>query len=175
MKYGSLDSQTALGRGYVDGNAAATATGGTNAKGFCFGETTGKQQMKIFGIEDFWGNLYQWIDGLYSNASWTILTTYKAFNDTGSGYLFSNSSGNSANTGGYMTKAQGGTQTGFNIKASSGSETTYFADYANLNADCLPYFGGSWAFASNAGAFRLCVSRSASGASSDIGARLCYI
>jgi hypothetical protein len=175
MKYGSLNSQTALGRGYVDGNASATSTGNTNTKGFCFGETSGKQQMKIFGIEDFWGNLRQWIDGLYCNASWTILTTYKAFNDTGSGYLFSNSSGNSANTSGYMTKAQGGTQTGFNIKTGAGSETTYYADGAYLNADCLPFFGGYWAYASNAGAFRLVVSYSRSDAYSIVGARLCYI
>lgn len=175
LKYGSLNSQIALGRGYVDGNAAATATGGTNSKGFCYGETTGKLQMKMFGIEDFWGNLYQWIDGLYSNASWTILTTYKSFNDTGSGYLFSNSSGNSANTNGYMTKAQGGTQTGFNIKAASGSATTYFADDAALNAGCLPYFGGSWTAASSTGSFRLYVNFSASNAYSFLGARLCYI
>ena len=175
MKYGSLNSQAALGRGYVDENAAATATGGTNLKGFCFGETTGKQQMKMFGIEDFWGNLYQRIDGLYCNASWAILTTYKAFNDTGSGYLFSNSSGNSANTGGYMTKAQGGTQTGFNIKAGSGGETTYYADYAFLSADRLPCFGGYWAYASVAGAFLLDVYDSASYANEYVGARLCFI
>lgn len=175
MKYGSLDSQTALGRGYVDGNAAATATGGTNAKGFCFGETTGKQQMKIFGVEDFWGNLYQWIDGLFCNASWAIQTTYKAFNDTGSGYLFNNASGNSANTSGYMNVSQGGTQTGFNIKAGSGSETTYYADYAYLGAGYLPYFGGVWTAASYAGAFRLYVNVSASYADSYVGARLCYI
>ena len=93
--------------------------------------------------------------GCYCNASWSILTTYKSFNDTGSGYLFSNSSGNSANTSGYVTKAQGGTQTGFNTKAGSGSETTYYADYARLSAGYLPNFGGGWAAASDAGAFRL--------------------
>ena len=175
MKYGSLDSQTALGRGFVDGNAAATTTGHTNAKGFCFGETTGKLQMKMFGIEDFWGNLYQWIDGLYCNASWAILTTYKAFNDTGGGYLFNNSSGNSANADEYITKTQGGTQTGFNIKAGSGSESTYYADYAILSAGCLPIFGGSWTDVSSAGAFQLLVYYSASTAASNVGARLCYI
>ena len=179
MKYGSLNSQVALGRGFVDGNnTAATATGSTNSKGFCFGETTGKLQMKMFGIEDFWGNLYQWIDGLYCNASLTILTTYKSFNDTGSGYLFSNSSGNSAGADGYMTKTQGGTQTGFNAKAASGSESTYYADIASLNAvsaGFLPRFGGSWADVSYAGAFPLGVSYSASNAESYVGARLCYI
>lgn len=175
MKYGSLNSQVALGRGFVDGNTAKTNTGGANSRGFCFGETTGKQQMKIFGIEDFWGNLYQWIDGLFCNASRAILTTYKAFNDTGSGYLFNNASGNSANTGGYMSVSQGNTQTGFNIKTSGGSDSTYYSDYADLGADRLPFFGGNWAAASNAGAFRLNVTYSASSAHSIIGARLCYI
>ena len=175
MKYGSLDSQTALGRGYVDGNAAATATGGTNAKGFCFGETTGKLQMKMFGIEDFWGNLYQWIDGLFCNASWSILTTYKSFNDTGSGYLFNTSSGLSANVGGYMNASQGNSKAGFNAKALSGSASTYYADGAFLTADRLPRFGGDWSPASDAGAFQLYVSYSASYANAYVGARLCYI
>lgn len=175
LKYGSLDSQTALGRGYVDGDSAATTTGGTNAKGFCFGETTGKQQMKIFGIEDFWGNLRQWIDGLYSDSNRTILTTYKSFNDTGSGYPFSNSSGLGANTGGYMTATQGGTQTGFTLKAASGSETTYYADGAYLSAGCLPVFGGFVSPASYTGAFHLFVNYSASRADAEFGARLCYI
>jgi len=131
--------------------------------------------MKMFGIEDFWGNLYQWIDGLYCNASWAILTTYKSFNNTGSGYLFSNSSGNSADTSGYMTKTQGGTQTGFNLKAGSGSESTYYADGAYLHAGCLPSFGGYWPAGPSAGAFQLIVYYSASVAASDFGARLCYI
>lgn len=175
MKYGSLDSQTALGRGYVDGNTNAINTGGANSKGFCYGEATGKLQMKMFGIEDFYGNLYQWIDGLYCNASWAILTTYKSFNNTGSGYLFNNSSGLSANTGGYMNQSQGTTQAGFNLKAGSGSSSTYYADYASLYAGSLPTFGGDWSNASYAGAFLLYVSYSASSASAGIGARLCYI
>ena len=175
MKYGSLNSQIALGRGYVDKNAATITTGGTNSKGFCFGETTGRQQMKIFGIEDFWGNIYQLIDGLYCDASWAILTTYNAFNDTGSGYLFSNSSGNIAKTSGYMNKAQGGTQTGFITKTGDGSETTYYADASYLGASYLPYFGGYWEDASYAGAFRLIVGSPVSYAGATISARLCYI
>ena len=175
MKYGSLDSQTALGRGYVDGNTNAINTGGANSKGFCYGEATGKLQMKMFGIEDFYGNLYQWIDGLYCNASWAILTTYKSFNDTGSGYLFNNSSGLSENTGGYMNQSQGTTQAGFNLKAGSGSSSTYYADYAFLYGGYLPCFGGNWSDASSTGAFRLGVSDSASDAGAAIGARLCYI
>ena len=55
LKYRNLDSQTVIGRGFVDGNSAATNTGNTNKRGMDWGETTGKQQMKLFGLEDFWG------------------------------------------------------------------------------------------------------------------------
>lgn len=51
------DSQTALGRGYVDGNSGKTNTGGTNQKGLFYGENTGKLQNKFCGIEDIWGEL----------------------------------------------------------------------------------------------------------------------
>ena len=70
----------------MDGNTAATNTGGTNQKGMFFGETTGKQQMKFLGIEDFWGNLRWWIDGLFSDSNRNIKTAFQNFNDTGSGY-----------------------------------------------------------------------------------------
>ena len=43
----STDSQTALGRGYVDANAEYALTGNTNSKGMFYGETTGKLQNKI--------------------------------------------------------------------------------------------------------------------------------
>ena len=65
-EYGHPDSQTMIGRGYVDGNSAKINTGGTMQYGnSTFGETTGKQQMSYRGIEDFWGNVYNWIDGYY--------------------------------------------------------------------------------------------------------------
>lgn len=53
VMFKNRDSQTALGRGYVDGNSESIATGGTNAKGMFYGEATGKQQIKFCGIEDF--------------------------------------------------------------------------------------------------------------------------
>ena len=86
VAFKNLDSQTALGRGYVDGNTAAIATGGTNAKGMFYGEATGKQQMKFCGIEDFYGNCLYWIDGFFCDASRNILIGNQSFNDTGNGY-----------------------------------------------------------------------------------------
>lgn len=174
IRYKNLDSQTALGRGYVDGNASATATGGTNALGMYYGEATGKVQMKFAGIEDFWGNLYYWIDGLFSNATWNILTAFKSFNDTGSGYT-DNGQGATANIEGYMSKPQGGNGTGFVLKEYSGSNSTYFCDDGYLYASRLPDFGGYWANGSHAGAFRLAVDASASNSYSSVGGRLMYL
>ena len=174
IRYKNLDSQTALGRGYVDGNSAATNTGGTNAKGMFFGETTGKQQMKFLGIEDFWGNLRWWIDGLYSDDNRNIKTAFQNFNDTGSGYT-DRGQGATSNIGNYMSKPQGTSQTGFIAKEVSGSASTYFCDYADLLASCLPPFGGTWSSGSYAGAFSLLVYYSASYSGSSLGGRLMYL
>lgn len=169
----SRDSQAALGRGYVDGNTSYATTGGTDKKGLNFGETTGKMQNKIFGIEDFWGNYYQWIDGLYSDASWNIMIGDSGYNDTGSGYT-KYGKGASANLSGYISQVQGGTETGFIIKEGSGSETTHYADYGDLSSGSLPYFGASRADGSDGGAFLLFVNLAASGSYAIIGGRACF-
>ena len=174
IKYKNLDSQTALGRGYVDGNSAATNTGGTNQKGMFFGETTGKQQMKFLGIEDFWGNLRWWIDGLFSDSNRNIKTAFQNFNDTGSGYT-DRGQGATSDIGNYMSKPQGTSQTGFIAKEISGSASTYFCDCATLFASHLPSFGGHWDVGSDAGAFCLFVNFSASDSHSVLGGRLMYL
>lgn len=174
IKYKNRDSQTALGRGYVDGNSAAIATGGTNAKGIDFGETSGKQQMCFLNIEDMWGNLRWFIDGLFSDANRNMLTAFTGFNDTGSGYT-NRGQGATSDIGNYMSKPQGTTETGFIAKEVSGSATTHFTDYAYLDASRLPYFGGYWTNGSYAGVFCLNVNPAADDSSSDLGARLMYL
>ena len=165
------DSQTALGRGYVDGNAAAINTGGTNAKGMFYGETTGKLQNKFCGIEDFYGNLRYWIDGFFSSADWHMLIANQNFNDTESGYT-DYGQVSTANLSGYISTVQGGTETGFVVKATAGSATTYYPDYGYLFASSLPYFGGYWARADAAGAFYLYAYYSTATSAEFIGARV---
>lgn len=166
------DSQTALGRGYVDGNSASIATGGTNTKGMFYGETTGKQQNKFCGIEDFYGNVFYWIDGFFSDASRNMMISKQdVFNDNGSGYV-NHGQGATANLSGYIGSVQGGTDTGFVIKTIGGSEATQYADYGRLKASCLPSFGGHWDGGSSAGAFRLYVGRAASYSHSYLSSRL---
>lgn len=173
IRYKSIDSQTALGKGYVDASAK-TSTGATNTNGMYYGTTSGTVHVKFAGIEDFWGNVYYWIDGLYSDSNRNILTAFKDFNDTGSGYT-SRGQGASSNLSGYMSKPQGTTESGFVAKETNGSTTTYFADNAHLYASCLPFFGGYWNNGDSAGAFRLNVYYSASYSYSSLGGRLMYL
>lgn len=175
LKYKNLDSQTAVGQGYTNSNSASIATGGTNTKGMDYGETTGKLQMKLFGLEDFWGNVNEFIDGIFSNSSRNILTATENFNDTGSGYTNRGASGFSSDTGGYMSKVQGTSEKGFVLKEASGSATTYYCDYGYVYASRLACFGGNWGDGASAGAFRLYVILSASGSNSSISARLMYL
>jgi len=171
VMFKNRDSQTALGRGYVDGNASAINTGGTNTKGMFFGSTNGSLQNKFCGIEDFYGNLRYWIDGFFSDASRNILIGTQNFNDTGSGYT-NYGQGATADIGGYISGVQGGTETGFVVKVTAGSTTTFYADSGYLYASRLPYFGGYWAIANGAGAFYLYVSNDASNSIANLGSRL---
>lgn len=172
IMFKNRDSQTAIGRGYVDGNSAATTTGNTNAKGLFFGETTGKQQMKCFGIEDFYGNLLYWIDGIVANASRNILLANQNFNDSGSGYTTSISSGFTSDSGGYISQIQGTTESGFIVKTASGSATTYYADPGYIYASKVGRFGGYWSTGSNAGAFYLVLNDASSSSAALVGTRL---
>ena len=167
----STDSQTALGRGYVDGNTSYTSTGNTNKKGMFYGETTGKQQMKFLGMEDYWGNKYWWIDGLVTDASRNILIGKNGFNDTGAGYA-SYPSGLLVDTDGYVSEVQGGNEKGFIIKAKDGSESTYYADYGHLYSGRVVDFGGHRSIGSIAGFAALRLAHAASGSGATIGARL---
>ena len=173
IMYKNLDSQTALGKGYVDGSSSTT-TGATITNGMNYGTASTLQQMKFLGIEDFWGNLNQYIDGLYSNSTRNILTAFKDFNDTGSGYT-DRGQGATTDVYDYMKAPQGNNESAFVIKTGGGSATTYFADYAYLRNDLLPVFGGGFDVGGVAGAFRLTVSFDSSTMSSNVSGRLMFL
>ena len=186
LKFGSLNSQTKVGKGVVSASAKVN-TGGANAYGMDSEiikasnpsyMTDGLHQVKCLGVEDFWGNVFEWIDGIATDSSnpINILTNTDNFQDNGkgAGYM-TTSSGMSSGNGGYMKEPQGNTEAGFAFKASGGSATTYFSDYADLRGGSVAYFGGYWSPGDSAGAFCLHVSRSASYSSPGVSARLMYL
>lgn len=173
LKYKNLNSQTALGQGYTGGSSAIT-TGGTNTNGMDYGTTSSTTRVKLFGLEDFWGNVWEWIDGIVTDSTRNILTATDNFNDSGNGYK-NQGQGATSNIGNYMSVPQGTTKTGFLAKAVGGSATTYFCDCASLYASCVARFGGHWGNGSDAGAFRLDVSNASSVSGSAVAARLMYL
>lgn len=173
IKYKNLDSQTALGQGYT-GGSAAQSTGATNTAGMCYGSTSTTSRVKLFGIEDFWGNVWEWIDGLLCDSNRNIKTAFQNFNDTGSGYT-DRGQGATSDISGFMSKPQGTSEAGFIAKEASGSTTTHFTDNASLGASRLPAFGGVWNNGDNAGVFCLLVNRAADNSASNTGARLMYL
>lgn len=177
LKYKGANAQTAIGRGFVDGNSAVYGNVGyTNDKGMDWGENTGKYPMKLFGLEDFWGNIWEFIDGIYSDSNRQIKVVDGNFNDTGSGYTDAGTSAFGSNISGYMITPNGTNLAGFTPASQNyGSATTYFCDSASVYAGRLAYFGGSWGDADAAGVFRLYVIPSASYSSADYGGRLMYL
>jgi hypothetical protein len=172
LMFKSLDSQTALGRGYVDDNSNYLNTGVSNNRPFIYGENTGKQQMKFLGLEDYWGNRRWWIDGCFYDSDRNMLIGKNSFNDTGSGYdNFGQAT--PSDVSGYIDKVQGGNNTGFIPASTGGSATTYYCDYGYLNGGELPYFGGDSHYGDTSGGFSL-ASHAASSATAAIGGRLFY-
>lgn len=172
LKYKNLNCQDAVGKGNTNLTSLMN-TGSTDLKGMDFGETTGKLQMKLFGLEDCWGNIMEYADGIVTDSMGNVLTATHEFNDNGSGYV--NTGQWAATTiSGYMRRPQGTVQTGFLPKLGEGSETTYFCDYCTLAASSIAKHG-SYYNSPTGGIFSMRVADGASTSNSIVSARLMYL
>lgn len=174
LKYGNLDSQTAIGKGLTGGSY--TNTGTTNGKGIDFGSTDATLQMRFQYLEDFYGNKFQWIDGVQSGGSSNMMTTTDNFNDERKNYE-SYPIGFSENIYQYPKKVQGTSELGFIIKENGASETTYFCDFQDIygNKIKLSYFGGFCSRDTYAGAFCFYCNFSVSESNAYVGSRLMFL
>jgi hypothetical protein len=171
LKYKTLNSQSAVGAG-ATALGTNLGTGHTNTNGMDWGETAGTSHVKLFGLEDFWGNLWEYIDGLYVDTDFNVLTATENFNSTGTGYTSQEGWGVDE---GYMKQCEGGTHYGFlPVGTNSGSATTYYCDYSMLYSECIPLFGGAYNSGTQAGAFNLSFAGTTSSNSSRCG-RLMYL
>lgn len=177
IMFRNLDSQSALGMGYVGDSSWSYMqkdTGATVAKGMNYGSSNDMEQMKFLGIEDFWGNLYQWVDGFVSSSDYHALVATDNFNDTGDGYIDLGALSTSS-INGYMKYPQGTNEAGFIISEKGASSATYFSDYADFYGGCVPVFGGYFHDGADAGAFRLGVDCGPGIAIDHFGARLMFL
>ena len=174
IRFRSLNSQTALGYGNASGGVY-TNTGLRDLNGMNYGTTANNAPIKCNGMEDFWGNKYQWVDGLFLSATGDIMIGDGNFNDTGAGYTTYGNQPATAN--GYIKNIRATNETGFFPSDMTGSSSTYFSDYGSLVLGAggrWPVCGGSASDSVNAGAFCLRVNNAASGSGASIGARLLF-
>lgn len=175
IMYQNLDSQSCFAYGFANNNTGKIKTGGTSTKGMLFGENTGKLQMKFLGIEDLWGNLYQWCDGILTNSNIELMISDNSvFNNTGVGYEnFGKMASSSIN--GYIRTVHGGTKTGFIPTNCYGSSSTYYTDSGAVAINSVAFYGGYYKDNTNAGVFSNAIYRGASTTLEYIGSRLIYI
>ena len=151
----STDSQTVFGSGNTNGyvsssNYGLLTTGTMNKKGLFWGNQDTKSGVKVFGIENWWGNIYRRIAGWINNKGThkIKLTAGKAdgsatdgYNTTGDGYILISVSG--LVTAGYIKKMLG-SKFGLFPSEIGGSSSTYYCDifYTNTSQVNYAYVGG---------------------------------
>ena len=161
--------------GRTKGFSNAATVGGTwNITTPCGWNTT-TMQNRFFGIEDVFGNVYDWCDGVtFSSSAIYSTVDYNKFTDTTSNMV---NSGSRATSAGYISAlTYNAAQPFLNYpSAKSSSETQYYCDYEWYNSSgVVLYVGGGWS--GNAGAGLWCSDghHDASHSKSNIGGRLVY-
>lgn len=139
----SLDIQSVYGQGHSTGGSSASSlinTGSLNDKGLFFGYSDGSKKVKVFGMEDQYGEQWNRILGLMLNNGkyYYKLTEGTIDGSTVHGYPTNNTNGmifagSSPTSNGYVNK--------FSVKdgkiilpsSSAGSSSTFYCDYFYQN------------------------------------------
>ena len=169
----STDGQTAYGAGRAGGgNDSAIGQGTMNTKGMFWCSNDGTSGVKVFGMENLWGNLWRRIAG-WVNANGTQKvkltrgthdgSTATDYNTDGSGYLTVPGATPSGTSGGYI-KTMKTMPYGRIPYDASGSATTYEADGLWFSNNHINYgfVGGSWDNGFMCGPFYAALNRTAS-------------
>ena len=179
MKYGNPNCQSVIWRWYT-GWSAKVNTGWTVSQTLAtYGTTSATQQVKLFWLEDWWGNIHEWIgwmctDGnknLWTALSWFVwdIKTSSPYENTGTTIQIT--SWNDLSSIVWSNKwlfAPTATVRNSNYD-------TYYCDYEHVAASRLALAGGNWSDGSAAGALLLFINRSASDTHAAFGARLMFL
>ena len=149
----STDCQTAFGYGRCN-SSSALGQGTMNTKGLFWGDDDQTSGVKVFGMENWWGNIWRRTAGwmLVNGTQKLKLTrgthddsTATDYNTTGNGYLSVAGATPEGSSGGYIktTKNEAYGRIPFDT---SGSSTTYEADglYYNNSGIMYALVGGVW-------------------------------
>lgn len=179
----STECQTAFGYGRCkSSNSNAIAPGTMNAKGMFWGSNDQTSGVKVFGMENVWGNLWRRTAG-WINANGTQKvkltrgthdgSTVTDYNTDGSGYISVANATPAGTSGGYISTMKTEAYGRLPVQA-SGSSSTYEADglYFNNSQVAYAFVGGNWGADLLVGPFFALLSNAASASSSHYGAAL---
>lgn len=183
VEFATNNAQSAIGRGYCDGNSSALNSGSCNNVPNLTGRpsgTDGKTDVVYRGIEGFWGNIWEWVDGInFNNGTYHVCTDPSRYaDDTASYYTALNYTGATNWGGSYITTE------GMDVSvpwamlpsaAGSGSESTYYTDACWSSTGWkVCQRGGGWGYGSSCGLFTVYLSDTSSAADTGLGSRLLY-
>lgn len=148
----STDSQTIFGTGnnstYVStSNTGVKNTGTMNTKGLFWGNQDNVSGVKVFGIENFYGNVWKRIGGwINDKGTQKIKMTYgqsdgsavDGYNTDGTGYIAIGNSAPIGTSGGYVSKVLF-SENGLIPTTANGSQTTYYCDGLWFNNSQINY------------------------------------
>lgn len=179
----STECQTAFGYGRCkSSNSNAIASGTMNTKGMFWGSNDQTSGVKVFGMENVWGNLWRRTAG-WINANGTQKvkltrgthdgSTVTDYNTDGNGYKMIANATPAGSSGGYISSMKTEAFGRLPVNA-SGSSSTYEADGMWYNNSQVNYafVGGYWYNDLLVGPFYANLSNAASYSNSNIGAAL---
>jgi hypothetical protein len=179
MMFKSTDLQATAGYG-VCSASAAIAPGSMNTKGLFWGAGDKTSGVKVFGMENWWGNIFRRIAGwCISGGTQKVKltrgtkdgTTVGDYNFDGNGYK--TISGVNLTRSGYISKMKTESFGRFPMEA-NGSTTTFEADqvWADSGNGYYAFVGGLWGYDLYCGPFYANLFNVPSDAYSNIGAAL---
>ena len=143
----NLNTQATFGRGRDTGRSSASstgmiATGSMNTKGLFWGENAGATGVKVFGIENWWGNVWKSMQGYIIDTSGTQKVKMTYDKSDGSGVVGYNLDGANyvAISGATLRGTSGNYIKGYNYGKygivpydASGTDSTYLCDVLWFN------------------------------------------
>ena len=165
---GTTDTQTAFGNGVISGyvsvaNTGVKATGLYDDKGLFYGKNTQTDPVKVFGIENWWGNIWNSLAGwIMVNGTQKVKMTHgtedgstvTGFNTDGTGYVAIPNSTPSGTSGGYIS-GWSKSEYGMIPLVASGTSGTYLCDglWFNNSGTMFALVGGGSYYSWLCGAF----------------------
>lgn len=179
LLFKNRNSQAVLGRGYTaKSNTGILNCGSTDSKPWIFGNQTQTDSVVFLGVEDFYGNVWEWVDGIVvDNLVYKLTRDPSKYNDTGDGFEISTASGlvNKNDSNKFLMSIQGTNALAFLPAGAGGTSSTYFCDMIWIEDDSIRvaqfgyiYFGYLYA-----GAFCWAFDCAANYVDESSGSRLC--